>query len=259
MVFLHWERPGIKHSVLLTRASGFKTSAFVLLIGLSAASIMVIGLYLIGFDAVAALRDRSLSEVPEAGLISYMGIFLMGVGVAAASFEAVRTDDLPLGALALFCWLFSIDDAFLIHEALGAWEVVFFAVYGLLAAIALFLLSKSEGRLSWPILVAIAAFAFSVSVDVSWDRAIGYLQLPSESENFYYRVGYVLEDVPKFGGIFVLSSCAIGEFMVRGHGILRHRVDGHRLAADRAGGKPRTVWRVDSRHGMRPPPGDDAA
>ena len=61
---------GGMRSVLLTSQSGPGNSLVILLIGLFVAFAMVIGLHLAGFDAVAALRDRSLSAVPEAGMIS---------------------------------------------------------------------------------------------------------------------------------------------------------------------------------------------
>ena len=198
-------------SVLLTSQSGPGNSLVILFIGLFVAFAMVIGLHLAGFDAVAALRDRSLSAVPEAGMISDLGILLMGFAAAVAALEAWRIANLPLGILALFCWLFAIDDAFLIHEAFGRWEIAFFGVYGLLAALVLYLFSQAGGRLPWPILIAIGAFAVSVLVDVLWGPLIGFLHLPNQTEGFLLRVGFVLEDVPKFGGILVLSSCAIGE------------------------------------------------
>ena len=144
-------------------------------------------------------------------MISDLGILLMGFAAAVAALEAWRTANLPLGTLALFCWLFAIDDAFLIHEAFGRWEIAFFGVYGLLAALVLYLFSQAGGRLPWPIFVAIGAFAVSVSVDVLWGPLIGFLHSPDQTAGFLLRVGYVLEDVPKFGGILVLSSCAIGE------------------------------------------------
>ena len=202
---------GGMRSVLLTSQSGPGNSLVILFIGLFVAFAMVIGLHLAGFDAVAALRDRSLSAVPEAGMISDLGILLMGFAAAVAALEAWRIANLPLGILALFCWLFAIDDAFLIHEAFGRWEIAFFGVYGLLAALVLYLFSQAGGRLPWPILIAIGAFAVSVLVDVLWGPLIGFLHLPNQTEDFLLRVGFVLEDVPKFGGILVLSSCAIGE------------------------------------------------
>lgn len=201
--------------VLLTRKSGASHSTVVLLIGLIAASLMVLALFWLGFDAVAALRDRSLSTLPEAGLISDLGILLMAVAAVAAAIAAWKRSDLPLATLALFCCLFAVDDAFLIHEALGQWQAAFFAIYGLLALLVFVLFSKTAGRLSWPIFLAIAVFVASVSVDLFWGLLVALLPLSSNLEGFLLRLGFVLEDVPKFGGIFVMASCAIGEAVLR--------------------------------------------
>ncbi|MFD0982668.1 hypothetical protein [Tropicimonas aquimaris] len=203
--------------MFLTRQSGLRGSLIVLFVGLCVAFTMVIGLYLAGFDAVAALRDRNLSDAPEAGLISDLGILVMAFAGVTAAIEAWRSANLPLGILALFCWLFALDDALRIHEAFGPLESAIFALYGLLAALALFLFRKPGAPLTWPIIVAIAAFAFSVSIDVLWVWLVENLQTPVQTKHLLHRIGIVLEDVPKFGGILVLSSFAIGEaFLVRG-------------------------------------------
>ncbi|WP_224501814.1 hypothetical protein [Celeribacter litoreus] len=191
--------------------SGALHSAVVLLAGLIAASVMVSGLFWFGFDAVAALRDRSLSTLPEAGLISDLGIFLMATAAIAAASAAWKRNDLPLATLALFCCLFAIDDVLLIHEAMGPWEVAAFALYGLLALIVFALFSKAAGRPSWPICVAIAVFEVSVSVDLLWEQLVALLQVSSDAKGVLLRLGIVFEDVPIFGGIFVLASYAIGE------------------------------------------------
>ena len=199
---------------LLNRRSGKSHSALILFVGLLAASVAVIGLYLAGLDAIAALTDGSLRDQPEAGLISDFGIFLMSAASIAAATAAWRKHDLALAALALFCLVFAVDDAFLIHEALGRWEVAFFAMYALLALLVFLQLSKSIGRLSWPVFLAFAAFAVSVCVDLLWGPSVRLLGLPSGAERFVYRLGYVLEDVPKFAGILILTSCAIGEALL---------------------------------------------
>lgn len=170
---------------LLTSQSGPRSSLVVLFIGLSIPSVLVVALYLAGFDVVAALRDRSLSDVPEAGLVSNLGILLMGIAGATAAYEAWRTASLPLGTLALFCCLFTIDDAFLIHEAMGKWQIVVFAFYGLLAVLLLLLFSNSGQRLTWPIFMASSAFAVSIVMDVIWARIVYHLLLPAETAIFF--------------------------------------------------------------------------
>ncbi|MBV6657107.1 MAG: hypothetical protein KI785_04995 [Devosiaceae bacterium] len=172
---------------------------------------MVVGLHLTGFNAIDALRDARLSDAPEAGLVSGAGVLLMGLGGVVAATCALKTCDVPLGAVGLFCCLFALDDGLLIHELLGDWEVAVFGLYGLLAALIL-LLFRAEGWLyPWPVLVAIAAFAFSVSIDFVWSEIVHFTQLTGEIERIALALGIVIEDVPKFAGICVLSSFAIGE------------------------------------------------
>ncbi|MBF9030355.1 hypothetical protein HKCCE3408_08100 [Rhodobacterales bacterium HKCCE3408] len=197
-------------NILLTRLSGPASSLIALFIGLFIASAMVAGLYLAGFDAVAALRDRSMGEGPEAGLISNLGILLMGLAAVAATYKAWQTTGLAFGILALFCWLFALDDALLIHEAFGSLQIIFFATYGLLAASMLFLFREPGQPIVWPILIATAAFAVSVLFDELWSLLIRHIQIQDDTESLLFRIGFVLEDVPKFGGIFVMTCFALG-------------------------------------------------
>ena len=196
---------------MFTTQSSAVISLRVFSAALSFAFVLVLALYLAGFDAVAALRDRSLSEAWEAGLLSDLGIFLVGLAAVSAAFAAWKNASLPLAALSLFCWLFALDDALMIHESFGRYEVILFALYGILAAIVLFSFKKFTGRLPWPICIAFAAFIGSVAVDVIWHRVVLGLQLTSKTEFFWLQLGYVVEDLPKFGGIFLLASCAAGE------------------------------------------------
>ena len=182
--------------------------------GMIFASILVVALHLAGYDAVAAVRDQSLSEGPEAGLLSNLGILLMGFSAATAGFGAWKASSLPLAFLSVFCCLFTIDDAFLIHERLGFWEFLAFALYGLLAFIVLFLFWKTADFFPWPVLVAFGAFAVSVAIDVVWGDLVIFILPPSQTQYFLWRAGFIFEDLPKFGGILVLASFAMGESLL---------------------------------------------
>lgn len=200
------------HPVLLTAGSGPAHSLLLLTAGLVAAAGTVVALDLAGLDAVAAMRDGRLGESPEAGLISDLGILSMGIAGLAAAIGAATARCVPLGALAAFCWLFAVDDGAMIHEEVGAaWEVVIFAAYGLLAALVVILFTAARRRPPWPIVVAVAAFAASVLIDLAWMRSMASLDVDGSDADYWRRVGFVLEDLPKFAGILVISSCAIGE------------------------------------------------
>lgn len=200
---------------LLNSKTGPRGTLTVLVVGLTFALAVVIGLYLSGFDAVAAVRDGGLSTRPEAGLISNLGIALMALAGLTALVGAVKASSIPLGVLGLFCCLFTLDDALMIHEQLGAWEFLAFATHGALAVLTAYLFWTADERLPWPILITIGAFAISVVFDVLWGGFVGLIMPPGEASSFLRRAGYILEDVPKFGGILVLTSFAIGETLSR--------------------------------------------
>ena len=164
-----------------------------------------------GFDVVAAVRDRRVGSGPEAGLISNAGITLMGLAGIIAVLGAWKSSRLQLAMLSMFCCFFAIDDALLIHERFGKYEVVFFLFYGFLAIYILYIFWAAQEHLPWPLVVAIGAFVVSVVVDVSWGELVSSLQTSIRTEHILNRVGFIMEDIPKFGGILVLSSFAVGE------------------------------------------------
>jgi hypothetical protein len=187
----------------------------VLLGGLSFASVLVILLHASGFDAVAAVRDRSLSDVPEAGLLSDLGIVILGGAGASALYRGWMSSSLPLTMLGLFCCIFALDDAFMLHEMFEHFEVIVFAFYGLMALAIFSLFLKDADVVPWPMVVVISAFATSILVDVFWSGFIGFLNPPADLAGRWSAIGFLLEDVPKFGGIIVLASFAIGQTVLR--------------------------------------------
>jgi hypothetical protein len=173
-------------------------------------SIGVVLLYFFGIDGVAALRDDQLSNKFEAGLFSNFRILLMGLSGLFALLVGLTYRSWLICALGAFCGLFTVDDALMLHERLGELEVIAFAFYGV---IIIFLLieftRRNAGYIVWPITITIAAFAASVINDIFWDTFLRFTNL-EQSIWPLYSIGICLEDIPKFGGIVLLSSFAIG-------------------------------------------------
>ena len=67
-------------------------------------------------------------------------------------------------------------------------------------------------------IITLAAFATSVLIDVFWGALISPSGAAAPQAGFLYRLGFVLEDIPKFGGICVLASFAFGEAFVKPKG-----------------------------------------
>jgi len=199
------------HQLFLNHSSSHLHTATLFGIAVAVVTLALILLYLNGFDAVAALRDGWSNDKPEAGLISNIGVFLMGIASISAMFWGYRHKRLPLLALGVFCGLFALDDALLLHERLGRREIIVFVMYGIFLIYILIAFTRQNGgRVVWPLIYTFAAFGASVVIDVAWGPLLDttgmrFSQWPLE------RIGYCLEDIPKFGGIVLLSSLAIGE------------------------------------------------
>jgi hypothetical protein len=203
------------NSIFLTTSASIFQTIRLLYSAIIFVSIGVFLLYFFGFDGVAALRDGQLGNGPEAGLFSDFGILLMGLSGLFALLVGLTYRSLPIFVLGAFCGMFAIDDALMLHERLGELEVILFAFYGV---IIIFLLieftRRNTGYIVWPITLAIGAFAASVIVDVFWGPLLVITEL-TQSTWPLYAIGFCLEDVPKFGGIVLLSSFAIGSGLSR--------------------------------------------
>ena len=198
-------------ALFLTRSASLFETGRHLFGAILLVSFSVLLLYFTGFDAVAALRDGVLSDQPEAGLISNVGILLMGVSALFALVLGLYGRSVPVFALGAFCGVFAIDDALLLHEKLGSLEILLFLCYGIsLLTVLLSFTRGNDGHLVWPIVLALAAFAASVAVDVTWEPMLELFDLKQSSWPLS-RIGFCLEDIPKFGGLVLLSSFAIGE------------------------------------------------
>ena len=197
--------------VILDSESGLKTTLSVALLALLVSGAILLGVHFAGYNVVAAVRDASLNDGPEAGLISNIGILLMVCAGVVSLIGALRLTNLPLGALGIFCLIFSLDDAFLIHEQFGRWEVLIFGLYGVLLLAVLYFYWRRDARLPYPIIGCGLAFAISVGVDVVWYRLIGRLPISADTLYFLDRAGFILEDLPKFAGIFLLFCFSLGE------------------------------------------------
>lgn len=194
----------------LTAESPFRQSAVMFVFAVFLAGLAIVLINLAGFDWDAALRDAALSDAPLAGLISNIGILLTGaagiVGLAAAVLRRSR----PLAGLSLFCLVFALDDALMIHERLDRYEALIYPFYGLaLALVWLGYTTCTGNRIVWPIAFAFAGFGASAVIDQLWD-----LLVEANGSGILWRfrgVGYALEDLPKFAGLFVLSVFTMSE------------------------------------------------
>ncbi|GAB5455413.1 MAG: hypothetical protein Hens2KO_16420 [Henriciella sp.] len=198
-------------NLVLDRDSDLRASANGLFLACLAVSAALIILHLLGYSAVDALRDASQSTGREAGVLSNTGILLMISAAVISIFGAFVRSWVPLGVLGLFCLLFSMDDALMIHELFGAWEFVFFILYAGLMMLVMFLYWQKNARLPYPLSLCIGAFAASIVVDLLWGRGVARLPLLPEQTESFMQVGYILEDLPKLVGIILLFSFTIGE------------------------------------------------
>ena len=198
-------------NLILNRDSDLRASLVALLFASLAAIIALIVLHISGYSAVDALRDARQSTGPEAGILSNTGIVLMISAAAISIFGAFVRSWIPLGVLGMFCLLFSVDDALLIHEWFGAWEFVFYILYAGLMVLVLLLYWRTNARLPYPLILCTAAFAGSVALDMIWGRGVGRLPLTPEQAEQLMQIGYILEDLPKLVGIILLFSFSLGE------------------------------------------------
>lgn len=173
-------------------------------------SFSLLTIYLLGFDPVIAVRDRALSSEPEAGIISNFGIFIMGLsGILSLVLGWIdRRGSIVL--VGIFCVVFAVDDALLLHEKLGEWELAVFIIYGasLCVISAVFTLGKKQ-YIVWPLFFVLLAFMASGIVDVGWGKILRILGLFEWPQLRYF--GTLLEDTAKLAGIVVMSSFALGE------------------------------------------------
>ena len=197
--------------IFLTEASGFRETLILAVTAVLVCGGTVVALHLLGFDAVALMRDRALSDAPAAGLISDTGIALTLAGSVLALFHGAAARDIPLILLGMFAAIFALDDALMLHESLGN-EIAFFGFYGMFALLLLTLFSqRTPHPLPWPLLVTFSFFAASIGLDVTWTALVETLSVAQRTSDLLYGVGYIIEDLPKFGGIVIMASFTIGE------------------------------------------------
>ncbi|MEO1705230.1 MAG: hypothetical protein AAFR50_07835 [Pseudomonadota bacterium] len=196
--------------VLLTAQSGPQQAALSLTALVALTVSMVVSLYAAGYDVASAMRDAHLSDAPAAGVISNMGLAVMALGACAALTGAYRYGRLSLCLLGVFCAAFVIDDALMFHAHLGSWKVLVFAAFGGLAAAILHAFWRELGRVPWPMLLAVLAFALSAVIDTFWDVALE-LVVATEMTRAQRAFGLILEDLPKLAGIGVVTLFALGE------------------------------------------------
>ena len=174
-------------------------------------AVIIGGLYVTGYDAVAAIKDASLSDAPEAGLISNLGIGLMSIAGVLALFGAWRRAYPPLALFSLFCLFFALDDGLMLHEQLGSWEVLVIGLHGLLLLAVIALYWRDLKHLPFPLITCLTAFGISAVVDFAWLRLLDLWLSESEHYEFLFRLGFVAEDLPKFVGIVILLAFSLGE------------------------------------------------
>lgn len=197
--------------IFLTCASGLRETLIPMVTAILVCGSTVVALHLLGFDAVALMRDRTLSDAPAAGLISDTGIALTAAASVLALLHGAAARDIPLTLLGVFTAIFALDDALMLHENLGN-ERVFFGFYGVFALVLLkFFNQRTPHLLPWPLVVTFGCFAASVGLDVTWTPLVETLSVAQRTSDLLYGVGYILEDLPKFGGIVIMASFSIGE------------------------------------------------
>jgi hypothetical protein len=188
-------------------------------------SVVVIALYLLDLDWVAALRDASLSEKWESGLISNFGIAVMTVGAMASATGWLFTRSPALLWLALFCIAFSIDDSLMLHEGLSRLEFLAYLAYGILLVLIWRELAALHGQLVlWPLALVGLAFVTSAAVD-QFGGVFEYL-VPDSAHGRLHAVLFGLEDVPKTIGVLCLALVAVNESL--------DALEAHRAARKRA-------------------------
>ena len=195
----------------LNRKSGFRQTITLAIWASIGMVIFIVGLYLTGFDAVAAIKDARLSDAPEAGLISNLGIGLMSIAGAVALYGAWRRAYPPLALFSLFCLFFALDDGLMLHEQLGSLEVLLIGAHGLLMLTVIALYWRDLKHLPFPLVACLMAFGISAVVDFAWLRLLDLSLSGSEHYEFLFRLGFVAEDLPKFVGIVLLLTFSLGE------------------------------------------------
>ena len=195
----------------LNRKSGFRKTITLAIWASLGMVILIVGLHLTGFDAVAAMRDASINDASEAGLVSNFGIVLMSIAGLVAVFGAWRRTDAPLGLFGIFCLFFAIDDGLMLHEKLGSWEVLLIGAHGLLMLAVIALYWRDLKRLPVPLIASLFALGISAIVDFAWIRAIDAWLSESEFYGFLFRLSYIAEDLPKFVAIVLLLAFSLGE------------------------------------------------
>ena len=195
----------------LNRKSGFRQTITLAIWASIGMVIFIVGLYLTGFDAVAAIKDARLSDAPEAGLISNLGIGLMSIAGAVALYGAWRRAYAPLALFSLFCLFFALDDGLMLHEQLGSLEVLLIGAHGLFMLTVIALYWRDLKHLPFPLVACLMAFGISAVVDFAWLRLLDLSLSGSEHYEFLFRLGFVAEDLPKFVGIVLLLAFSLGE------------------------------------------------
>lgn len=129
-----------------------RDAAFSKVISAAAIAALVCTTYLLalwsaGYRWASALRDESLfdDDVPFAGSVSNIGIGLMCLSALALIKASAKRRSIAHDALLAFTILFILDDALLIHERFGSFDVVFYAIYGALFATAWALMLQRSG------------------------------------------------------------------------------------------------------------------
>lgn len=104
----------------LGASSGLKHSVWVALVLTAVVSLVVLAFWATGLGWSESLRDARLSDAPMAGFISNIGIGAMFVAAFSALISLAFGGSARHFVLGLYCLVFALDDALLLHERLGA-------------------------------------------------------------------------------------------------------------------------------------------
>ena len=197
--------------LILDRNSGLRATAWGVLFATGFLLAVLIGLHLADHSPGAVFRGPSMSDGPEAGLISNFGLFLMVVAGAISLLRAITASSLPLAIFGVFCCLFALDDHFVIHGLSKNIEIAMYVAYGATLSALIWIYHRASRQLPYPLLAGLAAFAVSAGVDLVWSAATRGLLWPEQTLWYVEQIGLILEDVPKFVGIALMFSFSIGE------------------------------------------------
>lgn len=195
-------------------SAGLRASLTVALISAVGLSVLLAVLVAFDLDWVAALRDANRSDGVEAGLISNLGIGMMVTSAIVLIFALRRQYKNSHAFLGLFCTLFAVDDALMLHERLNDLEILIFPFYALLLFLAWLAFFRETGKIMiWPLALAFAAFGMSAVTDTLWYSVSWQLE-HRFGISILRELGdlrYLFEDGPKFVGLCLILALALGE------------------------------------------------